>query len=966
MLLSSITEAEALKSRSDFHKLDAGVRKIITQLAQGQADLAHNLDEKFDDLKLHISTQATETDGRLSQTIENQHLVAAREAKKDQLLRSLMFTDMNQRRNMVHDSFSGTFHWIFSSEIQKWDSFIDWLGSDKKLYWVSGKPGSGKSTLMKFIAMDTRTREYLEKNTIILQYYLWRPGNHMQKTSRGILLALLHSLLLQEPSLVDDLLGSSTEFEAKHESSDWSISELRRCLVSCLSSCIRPVCIFIDGLDEIDPSEGAFEIVDLVDSLINIPGVKMCVSSRPEPAFQKKYGSQPRLRLQDLTQRDIETFCNEFMKRFNNDIPQEWIAANTTKQPLWHIAKIVTNKAEGVFLWAHLALNSVRRGHSNSDSWDEVISRINGLPAGLDELYQSIWNRSNIDNGIYQQDIAHCLNLILEYKERGWGLFRNVGTLSVLELAIASNPDMQRALLDNESTVTTGEFTSLCSTLTKRIESRCAGLIEFEKATDTTYKYESGKWDELLPLTELQVNFIHRTASDFLTDTEAGRRILGRDDSTLEDRLVSMLLTAVGTLKLWRLDIHVKYWRYKHIADKFYPQIEDDLLRFDKILAAIWRSKSQLTDVSINRMLREVEPIWEERRKAAVSDMSDLQLHDFLGKAASFGFVSYLRTRFIEIEQQAKLPMSNLYKSYLLQQATAAVDGSVLPRWRYMKHWPRDFTLVRWLLQADVNPSLKWLSHWPHDQVILLTAPITNLIVGGLAAHRESASREWFSKLFDTIEDAVKLRPLAGLRIPFTLLLKQPPSQRTVHDTPYISFYNLIDATGSRKHSWITFDASAAFMLKLLLDLIRSLGSPGFEISDALAEASDYSTLVSREKHEPAIRPIYCSSPQGEDSDLLYSKGLVYCSTAVVIDAELARFQILGCVQDSGATRIAENTRMFNEMHASIVNTYKELQTDMVMEECENLVQGFQFSTWSEASSHPMKFPPPLFDQASH
>ena len=39
------------------------------------------------------------------------------------------------------------------------------------------------------------------------------------------------------------------------------------------------------------PSEGPLEIIDLVDELSAIPGVKICVSSRPEPAYKKRYAT---------------------------------------------------------------------------------------------------------------------------------------------------------------------------------------------------------------------------------------------------------------------------------------------------------------------------------------------------------------------------------------------------------------------------------------------------------------------------------------------------------------------------------------------------------------------------------------------------------------------------------------------------------------------------------------------------
>lgn len=67
----------------------------------------------------------------------------------DRLLHSLSFPELNIRSNQVSESYPQTFEWIFDDAPQQWDSFSAWLRSnEKRPYWIHGKPGSGKSTLM--------------------------------------------------------------------------------------------------------------------------------------------------------------------------------------------------------------------------------------------------------------------------------------------------------------------------------------------------------------------------------------------------------------------------------------------------------------------------------------------------------------------------------------------------------------------------------------------------------------------------------------------------------------------------------------------------------------------------------------------------------------------------------------------------------------------------------------------------
>lgn len=56
-----------------------------------------------------------------------------------------------------------TFEWIVESDSSSApdSGFLDWLKRGTGLFHIAGKPGSGKSTLMKFLANDSRVVEAL-------------------------------------------------------------------------------------------------------------------------------------------------------------------------------------------------------------------------------------------------------------------------------------------------------------------------------------------------------------------------------------------------------------------------------------------------------------------------------------------------------------------------------------------------------------------------------------------------------------------------------------------------------------------------------------------------------------------------------------------------------------------------------------------------------------------------------------
>jgi len=101
----------------------------------------------------------------------------------------------------------------------------------------------------------------------------------MQNSIKGAQLGLLRQLLCCEPSLADKILDGLPGSERKDDDDDWSSHELGLWTARTLSACKRPVCIFLDGLDEISPSDGPIEVIDLVKELSGIANVKVYVSS---------------------------------------------------------------------------------------------------------------------------------------------------------------------------------------------------------------------------------------------------------------------------------------------------------------------------------------------------------------------------------------------------------------------------------------------------------------------------------------------------------------------------------------------------------------------------------------------------------------------------------------------------------------------------------------------------------------
>ncbi|KAF2799997.1 hypothetical protein K505DRAFT_404335, partial [Melanomma pulvis-pyrius CBS 109.77] len=283
------------------------------------------------------------------------------------IMNRLWFPTKDDRKDTIAKAHQSTFQWMYevvACGSKPWSSFVHWLRGDGSIYWIAGKAGSGKSTLMKFIHENPKTIAELrqwsnDRPLLTASHFFWNSGTAEQRSYGGLIQSLLHDILEQEPALISVAFPSlwAAEYSKQKRSSidlekddglcSISLNELMAAFERLLTQQVVPtnICLFIDGLDEYEGDK--IQLAELITKCSSLSTVKFCVSSRPLIPLEDRFGTFPKLLLQDLTAEDIKMYVATKLKE-NQRFEQLLLTEEDSASQL--INEIVST-ANGVFLW---------------------------------------------------------------------------------------------------------------------------------------------------------------------------------------------------------------------------------------------------------------------------------------------------------------------------------------------------------------------------------------------------------------------------------------------------------------------------------------------------------------------------------------------------------------------------------------------------------------------------------------
>ena len=293
-------------------------------------------------------------------------------------LRSLSYSEMKYREAAIDQPMKNTCDWIYRNGI-----FRCWEAEPNRLLWIKGKPGSGKSVLMK--SLYAHRKLAASSNRLLLEFFFNARGAVMERTPAGLYSTLLYSLVQQNPVCMFELIPRFLEKEAHTAISNlkWHVEELAEILHSKIAQKQKyEVEILIDALDECYEDEVRKVVRRFEDTIETAHSLgarlRICWSSRyyPNISMTSQHGAE--LKLDNNNYNDIRTYVNR-------ELPMR------SDHALFSIRKDLRSRARNVFLWAILATRRLHKAIDEGSDLKALEKLLHSLPQELDDMFDQIF-----------------------------------------------------------------------------------------------------------------------------------------------------------------------------------------------------------------------------------------------------------------------------------------------------------------------------------------------------------------------------------------------------------------------------------------------------------------------------------------------------------------------------------------------------------------------------------------------
>ncbi|OCL03046.1 hypothetical protein AOQ84DRAFT_368715 [Glonium stellatum] len=323
------------------------------------------------------------------------------EDQRQNLLESLGFDQIDARHMTIKAAHAKTCRWLLRKP-----EYLDWLDTTKLgehhgFLWIKGKPGTGKSTLMKFALANARKTI---KDRIVIAFFFNARGEEIEKSTIGTYRSLLLQLLERLPRLqnIFDSLNLSTR--SISTGYQWSIQSLETLLEQALQSLGETsVVCFIDALDECEEQQirDMIRLFKRLGELAQSSGIHfhVCFSSRHYPHITIQKGLELVLEGQEGHTQDITNYLESELEIGQGELRQQ-------------IRVELQQKASGIFMWVVLVVGILNKEY-NSGRIHALQRRLQEIPSDLHDLFRDILTRDLHNKG----ELVLCIQWVLFAKQ---------------------------------------------------------------------------------------------------------------------------------------------------------------------------------------------------------------------------------------------------------------------------------------------------------------------------------------------------------------------------------------------------------------------------------------------------------------------------------------------------------------------------------------------------------------------
>ncbi|KAI8712278.1 NACHT domain-containing protein [Fusarium sp. LHS14.1] len=251
---------------------------------------------------------------------------------------------------------------------------------DRRLLWIKGDPGKGKTMLLCGI-----TNELENEPAYPLSYFFCHATQDHLRSAISVLRSLIWLVCKKQPTLMP-CVRESYDMEGKKCFEDlFSLKGIPERMLQ--QPCLRKAVLIVDALDECSyQRDGVVEREELIDLIIELSkafSAKWIVSSRNWPVIEGQFRPADKIAVSlELDKDSISRAVEIFVRHKTDKLALDKGLDHETKEAV--LKKLLVG-ANDTFLWVALVCNELARPIVKT--W-ETLAKLDHLRTGLNEFYK--------------------------------------------------------------------------------------------------------------------------------------------------------------------------------------------------------------------------------------------------------------------------------------------------------------------------------------------------------------------------------------------------------------------------------------------------------------------------------------------------------------------------------------------------------------------------------------------------